>query len=629
MTKKQRTHTPRPADGAPRPIAAGERGPRWMALACPALVFVLAWVAFWPALGAEFVDWDDYELYVHKTQWRGLSGAHLHWMFTTVSMGHYQPLTWLSLALDHALEGLNPQAFHRTSVLLHALNAVLVYLVAVHLIAAAQRCSPAEPKVPLRVAAAVAALLYAVHPLRVESVAWLAERRDVLSLFFLLLALLAYLRAFAPGAQRTRSYGWYVLSVVFLLCSLLSKAWGMSFFVIIAILDVYPLRRLPERLRDWARADARTVWLQKLPYIALGVGAAVMAGYAQSAGTRLTVLTLDEWPVAARLAQASYGLMFYVWKTVWPTGLVALYERPYQLDPLSPPFVAAYAFVIIAALAVLLLRKRWPGLASAAAIYVVVLAPVLGLAQTGPQLVADKYTYISCIGWSIVVGGGLASLWRRRGWDWRSYVAGAASGAVVLVLLVLTMRQTAVWHDTWSLWRHALAVRPSAAAHTGYAILLREDGRIEEAIAHFDAALAFLPDYGTAWLNRGVAQHKLGELEDAERCYRTALEHIYDKHNAYSNLGQLYLDRLKATRDPAQLQQALEAFGAAVAYVEQHPEAFSPQPYLGLGMAQLIAGRLEAARVSLVTAQRYQETHAAATQQLQVLEQLAHQGRER
>jgi tetratricopeptide (TPR) repeat protein len=308
---------------------------------------------------------------------------------------------------------------------------------------------------------------------------------------------------------------------------------------------------------------------------------------------------------------------------------VALYERPHRLDPLAPPFVAAYGFVIVAALAVVLLRKRLPGLASAAVVYVVVLAPVLGLAQTGPQLVADKYSYISCIGWSVLVGGALAWVWCRRGRDPWSYVAGGASAAVVLVLVALTVRQTAVWHDTWSLWRHALAVRPSAAAHTGYAILLREDGRIEEAISHFDAALAILPDYGTAWLNRGVAQHKLGRLDEAERCYRTALEHIYDKHNAYNNLGQLCLDRLKATRDPAQLQQALEAFGAAVAYVEQHPEAFSPQPYLGLGIAQLIAGRLDAARASLVTAQRYQETHAAATQQLQVLEQLARQSRER
>lgn len=587
---------------------------------CPAIVALAAFTAFLPALDAEFVAWDDLKLLVENREYRGLGDAHVQWMFTTTYLGHYQPLTWFSYAIDHQIFGLSARAYHRTNLILHALNAVLVYLAAIRLLAIAQRLQPEQHPIGLRVAAAVAALFFAVHPLRVESVAWATERRDLLSLFFLLLTLLAYLRAFAANRVETRARAWYIGSCVLLLCSVLSKAWGMSFVVVVVILDVWPLRRLPQNLAAWWRPPHRPVWLQKLPYLALGLATAAMAAYAQQTGSIGTVKTLDEWSVTARLAQAAYGLTFYVWKTIWPLRLAALYELPYEMDPLAPPYLSAYLALAGSIVLLIALRPRWPALPIVALIYAIILAPVLGFTQAGPQLVADKYSYLSCLGWSLLAGGGLLWLWRRRAFDvWGKAVAVGVL-VVLIALFVLTRRQTKTWYDTQTLWTHAIDVGyPSAAAHSRLGTLLRKEGRFDEAIAHLRAALQLYPDYGYAWLNLGNAHFQTDNLDEAERCYREALKYVYDKHAAYDNLGQLYYRQRR-------LDDAIATFRAGVEYVTNYPAAFSSEPFLYLGAALRAKGDLDEARRMLETAARYARTRDRALAELDAL-QRAQRGR--
>jgi protein O-mannosyl-transferase len=662
MTRKPPQEKSKKERDANRPAASfSTRG--WVRLACPVLVAIVTFAAFWPVLGAEFVNYDDPKLYVDNTNYRGFDAGHVRWMFTTLHMGHYQPLTWLSAAMDHAISGTQPSSYHRTNLILHTLSAVMLYFVALRLLAAAaaytvgshggSRASPGEDgrkthgEKPLRagrhdasadsmlgswavqrglpLAAAVAALLYAIHPLRVESVAWVSERRDVLSLFFLIAALWGYLRATTPGESEVKSWRVYGLSCLLLLCSLLSKAWGMSFVVVVIILDVYPLRRLPASVTGWRLPPFRSVLLQKVPYLLLGLAAAVIAGYAQHSGTVDTMRSLGEWGMLDRFAQASYGLAFYVSKTIWPRGLAALYELPYQMNPFELRFIASYAAVVIGAVLVFLLRRKWPALAAVTIIYVVVVFPVLGMVQAGPQLVADKYSYICCIGWGFLAAGGLLQVWRRGGHYAAVTATAAATGVLLITLFALTYRQAGVWHDSKVLWQHAVEVgQPSARAHLGLGHELWQEKRNSEAVEQFRAAVAIRPDFGHAWYELGNALYREQLLaagpvdrqqvmEEAKSAYREAMRFMVERYDPLVSLGQIHLEQ-------GRTGEAEAAFREAVAYIEAHPEGgFSPWPSYALGHALFMQGRFAEAREYLTKAHKHEATRAAAEDDLRRL----------
>ncbi|HUU85006.1 MAG TPA: tetratricopeptide repeat protein [Phycisphaerae bacterium] len=578
------------------------------------LVLVAGFVAFWPALGADFVNYDDDKLFADNTSYRGFDAAHLRWMFSTTFMGHYHPLTWLSSALDYRISGTEPTSYHRNNLLLHALNGLVLYFVSLRLLAAALRLKPGTHPVALRGAAAAAVLLFAVHPLRVESVAWASERRDVLSVLLLLLALAAYLRAFGPGEPRVRSWPWFAASWGLLILSLLSKAWGMSFVVVVVVLDVYPLRRLPGKVTQWLHQAYRGIWLQKLPYLVLGLAAAIVAAYAQRSALQ-TMKSLAEWGLVERLVQSCYGLVFYAWKTVWPTRLAAVYELPYQLNPLEAPYVGSYLVAACGLVLVLLLHRHRPSVLAVTVIYVVIVAPVLGFAQSGPQFVADKYSYVCCIGWALLAGGGLLSIWRReRSTVWK-VSGGVVAGAIVVLLFALTYRQTGVWHDSKSLWRHCLdAGRPSSIAHLNYGILLRKDDRTDEAIEHFRAAIELRPDSGDTWYALGNALKAKQQYAEAETAYREAIKSMTQKYRAYLNLGNMYYYKLGRSED------AIAAYRAGIEYIEASPKMFSPYPYFALGVVLKASGDTDGAREALLVARRYKVTSRQAAQELASLD---------
>jgi protein O-mannosyl-transferase len=560
--------------------------------------------AFLPALSNGFVNYDDDRLLLHNPYLRLPWMQRIEWMWSTTFMGHYQPLTWMSLAVDSALAGLTPFAYHLDSLLWHTAAALLLYCVLVDLLQRVHRTPPLGAR-EVRVCAAAGALFWSLHPLRVESVAWVAERRDVVSVVFLLLAAAAYLRAVDAGRAPLRSIRWFVASCSCLLLSLLAKAWGMSFFVTLIALDVVPLARLPLSRQAFTDPRYRPIWVQKIPYATLGVAAGAVAWLAQHRNPD-TMLTISEWPWGARLLQAAYGLCFYVWKTIWPARLAVLYARPNPLDgwPLVFPF--AVGVVIAAAIAIVWNARKHPAVAMAALAYVATVAPVLGLAQSGPQLVADRYAYVSSLPFSALLAGALLA-WLPR----RRSAATAIVGGLLMALAVVTWNATRVWHDSARLWGHALSVGQSSyTAHMDYGQAVRANGQIDEAIRQYRMALDLEPRSGNAWYNLANALKAKGRLDEAERAYFTAIDNLSWKVDAQVNLGNLYFAR--GQLGPAVAQYRL----ATMALAHVSPAEFTPEPFLYLGIALADSGDRAAAREALTTAAAYPATRARALREL-------------
>src|SRR5256712_4916466 len=379
--KRQHPQLPPRERGEPVPSALPQRRGSWLV---PVLIALVTFAAFLPTLQNQFVTWDDATNFLENAHYRGLAWTHTRWICTTL-LGHYIPLTWMTFGLDYLLWGLNPVGYHLTSLLLHAANAV-VFFVVVRRILTRALPSPSERGHALAVSAGFAALVFAIHPLRVESVAWVTERRDVFSGLFYLLTILVYLRACKQGA---RGRGWYWLSVAAFVGALLSKSMVVNLPVVLLILDVYPLRRLGGTIGWWSE-EARRVYVEKIPFVLLAAAASAMAVIAQLSAR--AAVPLAHLSVPGRLAVSAYGLSFYLWKMAVPVNLSPLYEAPRTLNFGATPFLLSYGLVLTITAFVLALRRRVPGLPAAWLAYIVILLPGLGIVQSGPQIAADSHT---------------------------------------------------------------------------------------------------------------------------------------------------------------------------------------------------------------------------------------------
>lgn len=524
-----------------------------------AVIAGLTFVVFLPALDNEFVQWDDRAMLVGNSRYRGLGWPQLHWMFTTFHLGHYQPLSWLSFAIDYLFWGTNPVGYHLTNVILHAANAAMFFLVALLLLGKILSGDNPARRFGLAVGAASAALFFSLHPLRVESVAWATERRDVLSGLFYLLALHAYVAAQAKADSTARRRG-LLTSVIFYALSLLAKGTAMTLPVVLVILDVYPLRRLPGQWSKWLDAEHRGVWREKLPFVALAAAFAGIALFAQQAAGALR--PVEQYFLSYRFGQIFYSVGFYPWKTVVPARLSPLYELPFDFDAWMPLFVVC-AVAAVAITAVLYrLRIQQPALLACWLYYLVVLAPVAGIAQSGPQLVADRYSYLSCLSWAVLLGGGIAWLWTtssgRIVWKVKQ-VAGAATIAVLTLLATLTWQQSKVWRDTKTLWLHAIAATPeSSIAHYNLARLYEEQGSPEQSLQHYRQAVRNNPANAEAQYNLARLLARLGNENEALRHYQIAVKIRPTDLDARNNLGLLLARRGDTDAALEQFQKAVE-----------------------------------------------------------------------
>jgi tetratricopeptide (TPR) repeat protein len=495
----------------------------------PAAIFAIAFVPFLPGLSGEWLNWDDDVNFLTNPNFRGLGWSNLRWMFTTTHQGHWIPLTWLTLGANYALGGMNPWGYHLVNLLLHAASAVLFYLAARRLISVARE-GYGEPA--LSAGAALAALLFAVHPLRVESVVWVTERRDVLSVFFFLLSALGYLRAVERGSEGRLEPTWRGLSLAAFVCALMSKSSTLMLPAALLLLDIYPLRR--------AGLGWRRLIVEKAPYLVLAAVDVVVVWVAVQRAAKLT--GLGTHGIAGRTAIVFYSFFYYPWKLVWPVELSPMYEVPPHVNPLESRFVVAMIVVVLVTAALWALRRRWPAGLAAWVYSALMILPLSGVIHAGFQLVQDRWSYLSGMGFNLLAGGGIAWLLdaRARGRVSaviaRSGTAGAA--AALLFLAAAAWDQSKVWADSETLWRWAANLDPECAMcwnNLGAALTGRERHREAEGAYRRVAALRPM----TASLASNLATSFAGQRKDAdaEALLREALRLDPNLTGALLNLG--------------------------------------------------------------------------------------------
>lgn len=494
----------------------------------PAAIAAIVVASFLPALDGQFLNWDDRTLFTNNHDFRGLGAAQLRWMFTTTLAGHYMPLAWLTLGLNYRLGGMSPWGYHLTAILLHAANAVLFYLIARRLLRAALRTSPAGPdpvddEPPgLTAGAALAALVFALHPQRVESVAWVTERGTLVSSALYLLAALAYLRAVTTGPLRWKWWG--VASVMAFGAGLLAKGLVIGLPGSLLILDAYPLRRAGGRW--WA------VVREKIPYLAVAAVGAIVILFARTQGAQWSAFAA--FGVNERLALSAYSLWFYPMSTVWPLGLTPLHEVPVGPSLAQWRFLGPLLLLVSVTAVLVWLRRRLPGLLAAWVHAAAVVAPVSGVAHSGSQLVSDRYSYLAALGWALVAGYGVARVaaLRRQGRLSAPVTAVGAAGVALLVgvLALGTWGQSGVWHDSETLWRWAVEEDPTCAmceAILGEAIVYDSPSgraRLDEGESHVRRAIALRPTMPLPHYTLGTMRLARGRYAEAESSLRMYIQ---------------------------------------------------------------------------------------------------------
>jgi tetratricopeptide (TPR) repeat protein len=535
----------------------------------PVVVALITFVVFLPALRGEFVTWDDDLNFVNNLHYRGLGLEQLRWMWTTFHHGHYVPLSWMTLGLDYALWGMNPRGYHVTNLLLHSANAVLVYFLARRVLALAQPARAESDPLQLALMSAAAALLFSLHPLRVESVAWITERRDVLSLFFYLGSALAYLRS-CDATEHRRT--WYWSSVALFVCALLSKATSVTLPAVLLIMNVHPLERFgTDGKRSWWNESARRIYRELAPFALLAVAAVGL--------TFVALPHIGQLGAAQKLAVSAYSLAFYVWKTIVPLHLTPLYAMPQNVDPRATQFVVSYFVIIALSIGAWLARRRWPGVTAAWLAFLIILAPLLGFVQNGPQIAADRYTNFAS---PVIAMLAAAALWSAR--DAFGDAAIGVAGVVLVVLGTLTWNQCKVWRDSTSLWTQVLRVEPAShIAHNNLGNQLLARKQLNDAIQEYRRAIAEFPSYAEAHNNLGVALSRQGKLAEAIAEYQRALVLLPTDDQAHANWG-IALD---AMDKPA---ESLEHFQAALAINKENADA-----KVNWGNALIKLGRIDEA----------------------------------
>jgi protein O-mannosyl-transferase len=532
-------------------------------------------VAYNPVTRNGFLNYDDDQYITNNPHVRaGLTWATMKWAFTTYDQANWHPLTWLSHALDCELFGLNPAGHHWVNVWLHAINSVLVFLLL-------------QSATGFRWRSLMVAALFALHPINVESVAWAAERKNVLSALFFLLALYAYIwYARKPELRR-----YTVVAFVFVL-ALLSKPQAITFPLLLLLWDYWPLRRMgaatandptvqdenASHSSSFSRASMVRLILEKVPLLLLSAASAVVTMKAQKAGG--AVRTLSENGLLLRLETAVISYVSYLGKALWPSRLVALYPHPTKL---YPAWQVAGALVLLLLITVLVLRARERRyLAVGWFWFLGSLVPMIGLVQVGAQAMADRYAYLPFIG--------LFLMWTWLTADWaKAHVIAVrwlAIPAVGWLMLLggLTYRQVGYWHDTPSFWLRTLALtQNNYVAHDTLGDFLASQGRTEEAAAQFRASLAIRPDDLPANLNLGTYEHGHGNLPAAIERYQMVALHAGNvglRATAFGNLGSAY-------RQMGELARAKQCYEMDLQLAPDRPMAM-----IGLGLIAQKSGDL-------------------------------------
>ncbi len=505
-------------------------------LAVGALLVALVVALYWQTGNYGFISYDDPTYVSANPQLRnGFTLDNLRWAFTTTYASNWHPLTWLSYLFDYRLFGDRPRGYHVVNVILHAANTVL-------LLAVLRRMTGA-----LWPSAFVAAL-FGVHPAHVESVAWVAERKDVLSTFFWLLAMGAYARY----AERPRPANYFPVLACFAL-GLMAKPMVVTLPFVFLLLDYWPLRRFAVAADRHSELPPARLITEKIPFFVLVAASSVITYIAQASGG--AVAGLEKFPLSVRLMNAAVSYVQYIHTMVWPFALSLRYPHPGHALPLREALGAAAVLVLISILACRQMRQR-PYLVVGWFWYVGTLVPVIGLVQVGEQAMADRYTYVPLIGLFIVLAWGAREVLGRR----RSLqlVLTGLAVSVLAVFMVATWFQVRYWRDSVTLYEHALAVTSGDfLLHFNLANELRERGELDAAVAHYAATIRADPTFAAAYTNAGPILASQGRVDEAIASYAAALKLKPDLAEAHNNLGILLAQTGRTDEAIAEFSEAV------------------------------------------------------------------------
>lgn len=493
----------------------------------------MTFLVYLPALQNGFVNLDD-SVYVYDNKdIQSMDFRLLVWIFTPEANATWHPLTMFSLALDHAIWRLNPFGYHLTNILFHSLNTFMVFILVVRLIKCKHNPSSLIPHPSSLIAAFVTALLFGIHPLHVESVAWISERKDVLYAFFFLSSLLAYLKY--TSAASSRRSGLYITCLVSFLLALMSKPMAVSLPFVLLILDFYPLRRL---------MTASDVLREKIPFLAFSLLSSLIAIWAQSLGSALQ--TLEDYPFAERIFIAVRAFAFYLLKMALPSNLAPYYPHPAEIDFFTIEYVGSFIFLVLITAFCILSLKRFRLFSAVWLYYIVTLIPVIGIVKVGGHSMADRYTYLPSLGPFLFAGLGVGILFERYSEKWHQIALALALIFLLSILGSRAMMQMAVWKDSISLWSHEIKLLPDFAyvAYDRRGNTYNKLGNYQQAIKDFDKSILLNPKYPEAYHNRGTAYREIGEQQLAIKDFDTAIklspkytEAYYNRGNAHNSLG--------------------------------------------------------------------------------------------
>lgn len=507
-------------------------------------------IVYLPVGHQDFVTYDD-DVYLigNPHVVNGLTWENVRWAFTDSTFDWWHPLTWLSHMLDVTLFGMNPGPQHLTNLAFHVASTLLLFVVLERMTGAAWRSG-------------FVAAMFALHPLHVESVAWVTERKDVLSTFFWMLTLWAYCRyAERPGVSR------YLFIMLAFVLGLMAKPMLVTLPFVLLLLDYWPLNRLDLASGRWEPRYVRLV-LEKIPLLVLTVASSVLTYIGQQHAGKM--MHLAELPIGSRLANALLSYAGYLAKMVWPARLAVFYPYPTSF-PAFQMLSAGLILIAISALAIRLVRQQ-PYLIVGWLWYVGTLVPVVGLVQVGGRAMADRFTYVPLIGVFIMLAWGVPVLWQRLRISRIS--VGELGGGAIAAYAAMTFFQVQHWQNGVTLFEHALAVTDgNFIAHNNLGVTLMRMGRVNEAVPHFQQALALWPEYPEA--NKSLADvfASAGQTDEAVRYYHRALQARADWPDAENNLGL-------ALAQGGRLTEAVSHFSRAVQL-----EPKSETGHLNLGLA--------------------------------------------
>ena len=530
------------------------------------VVLVLAtFIAYEPVRQNEFTSSDD-RGYITKNPdvKAGLTYESIVWAFTSGHAANWHPLTWLSHMLDCELFGLEAFWHHLTNLWFHVANTLLLFWVLKRMTGAIWP-------------SAFVAAAFALHPLHVESVAWAAERKDVLSGFFWMLTIAAYIRY---AGRRGR----YLLVVLVFGLGLMAKPMLVTLPFVLLLLDYWPLGRLQLGRQSGARTFPQSesaggqrlsvghLVAEKIPLFVLAVVSSVITYIVQKhAGT---VRTIESLPLNVRVANALVSYISYIGKMIYPRRLAVFYPHPGHSLPMWQVIVCFTVFAVVS-LGIIYAAKRWRYLVVGWLWYLGTLVPVIGLVQVGAQAMADRYTYLPSIGIFIMVAWGGAELFAK--WHYRRIAPGISAGVVLVIMLICTRMQVRYWQNDFTLFGHALEVtKNNYVMHHSLGAVLQLQGKLDESISHYRQALQIKPNYAKAYNNLGTALQLQGKLDEAISHYRQALQIEPDDALTHNNLGAVL-------QSQGRLDEAITHFTKAV---ELNPNSASAHYVLAWALAK-------------------------------------------